>query len=188
MPGQYYDRATNLFYNYYRDYDPQTGRYVQSDPIGLEGGLNTYSYVEANPLDNADPDGLRPRPQNRTGGSAGTTRYPPLTDSRATGRRQQEGHHSFPEFLNGPAQQDLTTMSRHRHDMIHRDLNDHLYAVTNPLGQHMRPQRGNPGGRITSNFTREQIIQALRDFYRKYGHKYPDAARDFYRQFSPNEC
>ncbi|MDM5177190.1 type IV secretion protein Rhs, partial [Massilia sp. DJPM01] len=35
MPGQYYDRNTNLFYNYHRDYDPQTGRYIQSDPIGL---------------------------------------------------------------------------------------------------------------------------------------------------------
>ncbi|MDQ1812798.1 RHS repeat-associated core domain-containing protein [Massilia sp. CCM 9210] len=58
MPGQYYDRATNLFYNYYRDYDPQTGRYVQSDPIGQDGGINTYIYVEGNPLSYVDPLGL----------------------------------------------------------------------------------------------------------------------------------
>ena len=58
MSGQYFDMDTNLFYNYFRDYDPQTGRYIQSDPIGLAGGNNTYAYVRANPTGLIDPFGL----------------------------------------------------------------------------------------------------------------------------------
>ncbi|MDQ1923322.1 RHS repeat-associated core domain-containing protein [Massilia pseudoviolaceinigra] len=58
FPGQYYDRETGLYYNYYRHYDPQTGRYIESDPIGLIGGINTYAYVDSDPLGSIDPLGL----------------------------------------------------------------------------------------------------------------------------------
>jgi RHS repeat-associated protein len=57
FPGQYYDKYSGLHYNYYRDYDPSLGRYVQSDPIGLAGGLNTYGYAYQNPLRYIDPKG-----------------------------------------------------------------------------------------------------------------------------------
>jgi len=58
FPGQYYDAESGLHYNYFRDYDPSTGRYMESDPIGLRGGLNTYLYAKANALGFTDSRGL----------------------------------------------------------------------------------------------------------------------------------
>ena len=59
LPGQRYDKETGLAYNMARDYALDTGRYIQSDPIGLTGGINTYAYVGSSPLLRVDPRGLQ---------------------------------------------------------------------------------------------------------------------------------
>jgi len=59
LPGQYADEETGTHYNYFRDYDPEAGRYLTSDPIGLAGGPNTYAYVDNLPTMNSDVLGLR---------------------------------------------------------------------------------------------------------------------------------
>ena len=63
FPGQYYDAETGLNYNYFRDYNPVIGRYVEADPIGIEEGANhLYSFVDEKPLSKVDLDGLTVAP------------------------------------------------------------------------------------------------------------------------------
>jgi len=80
LPGQYFDKETNLYYNMFRDYWPEGGRYIQSDPIGLEGGPHTYLYA-FDPLTQIDPMGLMGR------GPSGTTKAgPPRTPKKCPDR------------------------------------------------------------------------------------------------------
>ena len=71
FPGQYFDQETNLHYNYFRDYNPVIGRYIEKDRIGLRGGINLYAYVN-NPISWIDPLGLKPGDPYTTMDGAGT--------------------------------------------------------------------------------------------------------------------
>jgi RHS repeat-associated protein len=58
LPGQYFDKESGKHYNYLRTYDPNNGRYLSSDPLGIQPGFNTYAYVKNDPLNRVDPLGL----------------------------------------------------------------------------------------------------------------------------------
>jgi RHS repeat-associated protein len=70
FPGQYHDAETGFDYNFFRHYDPWTGRYGSADPLGLDGGLRPHNYVE-NPLTSVDPFGLAACPAQRLGNAVG---------------------------------------------------------------------------------------------------------------------
>ena len=89
FPGQYFDVETQQHYNYFRTYDPWLGRYAQSDPLRLAGGLNLYSYVSANPLKYSDRFGLH------------EVGYPHF-DSDPTGKCLTADCAAFPDSHNEP--------------------------------------------------------------------------------------
>ena len=153
--GQYLDRETGLHYNTFRYYDPDIGRFTQPDPIGLAGGLNLYQYAP-NGLTWIDPWGWA-----------------------------YHKHHSDPKFMGGNKKQKLTTLDEQTHRELHKDLNDFLVKKTKDVrgkDVHMRPQRGNSRYDIWDNFTREERLQALAEFYKGPGAKYGDVAEDFFKQ------
>ena len=85
FPGQYFDSESGLHYNYFRDYNPSIGRYMQSDPIGLQGGLNTYSYVGLNPIRYFDLYGLEVWDVDGIAGAEGK-RYKPKGNGNLTNK------------------------------------------------------------------------------------------------------
>ncbi|URL59853.1 RHS repeat-associated core domain-containing protein [Luteibacter flocculans] len=76
LPGQYFDAESGLSYNVNRDYEAVSGRYVQSDPLGLTGGISTYIYASGNPLTSFDASGLTDLNLFKPGSPPSTTSKP----------------------------------------------------------------------------------------------------------------
>jgi RHS repeat-associated protein len=169
--GQYRDDETGLHYNRFRYYDADAGQYISRDPLGLRAGLRVYGYV-GDPGVASDPLGLIKQP------GAGCAASASATDADTKAHR----HHADPKFMGGDPKQSLTELGEDVHKELHRDLNDFLHTQTDELGNHMRPQRGNPGSTIRSNFSRDERLSALSEFYRENQEKYPQAAEDFFKQ------
>ena len=149
-------------------------------PTRFDGGdANLFRYTYGDPISFVDPDGLSSRGTTTPGGPGAHLRWP----SMGTAGQQTQQHHSGPMFLGFPRNQELTPLVRHVHEQLHRDLNAFLRDQVNATGQHMRPQSNNSGRDIRANTSQQERFNAMREFYNRYGHLYPTAARDFFRQF-----
>ncbi|MEB3041589.1 RHS repeat domain-containing protein [Capnocytophaga gingivalis] len=146
--GQYYDFETNLAYNRFRYYSPETGAYISQDPIGLAGNNPTlYAFVK-NLNTEVDVFGLDLHHA-----------YP-----KFMGGRNKE--------------QKLVDIAHDDHVQLHRDMNTFLETQTKNIDGEvvsMRPKRGNSGLTIQENFSQSEREAALDEFYKKYGDKYPGA-------------
>ena len=168
FPGQRYDSATGLYQNDQRDYDSKTGRYLQSDPIGLEGGINSYAYVGNNPLMVVDPFGLAACTFSITGQRLQCTPdYPenPLIDIQAASGNNGPG---FDDCKNNPA---CTPYKNHGPIPMgnwHWNINGAGHANTKPNGRRLVPDPG------TDTFGRDGFLthSCINAFGRAKGPKY----------------
>ena len=103
FPGQYYDAETGLYYNYFRDYDPTMGRYIEADPIGISFGENhIYHYALNNALLYFDDEGASPKkryekPQNPNKRKGADARKPSGERERNIGHPDAEEHSRKPK-------------------------------------------------------------------------------------------
>ena len=187
------DTAANL-YQAYEARNAAIDAFARGDNLGgfinLAGaGLSTVHFGIRGAQ--AMPDMLRAyRAQTRSGmlfsditGGVASSR---LARQTIAPKGKIEQHHSDPLFMGGNHTQKTTPMLKDAHrgagDSLHSDLNAFLRGKTDGAGNHMRPQRGNSGNNIQNNFTLEERRAAMAEFYKQFGNKYPDAARDFFGQ------
>jgi len=147
FPGQFADTETGLYYNYFRYFDPTTGRYITSDPIGLRGGLNTYEYVDGNPVSFTDTEGLEVdvccRPAQIANGFINHCWV--KTDTKAAGMganpnilpgQQYEGYGMPVQITNH--EKDIPTQCTKMNNVNEQCVNNEL-QIGKPLGRFLPP-------------------------------------------------
>jgi RHS repeat-associated protein len=147
FPGQYFDKETGLHQNFFRDYDPGNGRYIESDPIGLQGGINTYGYALQNPLSYTDLLGLEVkilcRPAKIAGGYINHCWVQTDTKSAGMGAdpnilpgEQYEGYGMPVQIIDHS--KDTATQSTTINNVNEQCVNDKL-KIGKPLGRFLPP-------------------------------------------------
>lgn len=129
FPGQYADLESGLYHNFFRDYDPAIGRYVQADPIGQDSGANLYSYVLANPTGLIDPLGLQFGTMGSNQLSIGAARSQVAQNSWNRGAGfHHHGYWGGPGYANDRWQNE-GDLSGNPMDFPQQDLRDGCYKV-----------------------------------------------------------
>lgn len=94
---------------------------------------------------------------------------------------KRELHHSYPKFLGGDPNQELTPVSKGRHKTLHKEMYEYLKQQNDGQGHTMRPTKGNPGRKIQMNFSPDSRLNAAKSFYDMNKYKYFDVRYDFYK-------
>lgn len=163
FPGQYFDAETGLHYNYFRDYEPHTGRYIESDPIGLGGGLNTFAYVNGNPVVRLDLFGLKANCECYATGPAGQYRLNP-----STGKNEKECMYRCTCTCEGKKNSPEPFETKAHSNRFSSERWDYGSGVC-------INQKGFPPDFPASSFSFETGLVDPSDFQKKYGIKpYPD--------------
>jgi len=121
FPGQYFDAESGLHYNYFRDYEPGTGRYVESDPIGLYGGVTTYGYANLSPLQFADSLGLDANGACCRSAEAEVRRANPSARGFVACCGGSRFSCVIDDLQDNPTAQRVKQTCRRKHEDVHRD-------------------------------------------------------------------